>query len=221
MDKIELKHKSWRDISINTYYDIVDILTDNDLAEYEKNIELLSILCECDSNDILNLNINEVRDLLSKCLWINDFEINPKVKFNNIKINNNKYKIDANFQNFTTAQYIDFQTFWSKKDLRKYYGNILACFIIPIDKKYANDYDVNDFANKLRDEIDILTANEILFFSQVELATSIRVLKICSDFMMKKAMKKFKKDPQKMEEMMKMKQQMDQAQIAILDGLLG
>lgn len=162
--KIEFKIKSWRDCPIDTYYDICDIFDNTELSEVEKEISVLSILTEIDEETIYDLPIAQVRELLNKINWIGEFNINENVNFKKINICGEKYIVDADLTHFTTAQYIDFQTLWGKKDLRKYYGNILACFIIPKGKKYGEDYDINELAQKLRSEVDILTANEILFF---------------------------------------------------------
>lgn len=173
MNKIEFELKSWRDVSIDTYYDICDILKDESLTESEKNIQILSLATGIDPDTIYNLDIMTVKNALDKLAWLNDFELDKKIKFDKIKLAGEKYIVDADLTHFTTAQYIDFQTLWAKKDLRKYYGNILACFIIPKGHKYADDYDVNALATKLRQEIDILTANEIVFFYLQNLVNSI------------------------------------------------
>lgn len=217
MKDIDLKIHSWQEVSINTYYDIVDILEDNEIEEYEKNIKILSIICGVDEQKIWDLPILDVKALISKCGWVNNFSFNKNMKFNKIKLNNEKYIVDADLQHFTTAQYIDFQTLWAKKDLKKYYGNILACFIIPRGKTYGNDYDISELAAEIRNTISIVTANEILFFFLKGLVSSIRAIKIYLDFMMKKAMKK-QKDPEKMKPLMK---QWEQTQQIILDGLIG
>jgi hypothetical protein len=190
MSKIEFKIKSWREISINTYYEICDICEDDTLGEAEKNILILSILTGKTEDEIYDLPITEVQELFSKITWLDDFKLNENVKFKKINICGDKYIVDADLTHFTTAQYIDFQTLWSKNDLKKYYGNILACFIIPKGKKYGQDYDVNELANKLRDEVDIMTANEIIFFYLIKLQNLIKSSVIYLDKMKMKLKKR-------------------------------
>lgn len=183
---LNFKIKSWREISINNYYEICDICDDDSLGEAEKNILVLSILTGMDEQQIYDLPIMEVREAMSKLSFLDDFKINENVNFKKINICGDKYIVDADLTHFTTAQYIDFQTLWTKQDLRKYYGNILACFIIPKGKKYGQDYDINELAETLRDEIDIMTANEILFFYLKKLVISIKSSIIYLDKMKKK-----------------------------------
>ena len=220
MNKITIKLTSWKDVCINTYYDIADIIDEEGLTEYEKNIKVLAIICGVDEDDIWNLPITEVRALISQCEWINHFDFNKNMKFKKMSLNNEKYIIDADLQHFTAAQYIDFQTLWAKKDLKTYYGNILACFIIPKGKHYGEGYDIAELANDIRETISIVTANEILYFFLEECLSSIRAIKIYLDFMMKKVMKK-QKNPAALKQMMEAAKKWTEIQQIILDGLHG
>lgn len=187
---IELVIDSWRKCSINNYYEIVDILEDKSLSQIDKDFEILGILTQKDADFIWQQKITDVKQLLSKAKFLNEFSYNKNTNVKNIKIADGKYTVDTNLMNFTAAQYIDFQTLWAKKDLRKYYGNILACFVIPKGKSYAEGYDVAELANKFRDEIDIVTANELVFFFLRTLVNLTKVFLAYSTLQMKKAKKK-------------------------------
>lgn len=171
------KKSPWRDITINKYYKLQEIAT-SDQDELHKKIEIVALLNDIPVEQLYDLPLTELSKLDSDFRWLQEFPLNdnsrpPKT----ITIDANKYNIETDFTKFTVAQYIDFQTFWSYNDLKKYYGNILACFVIPEGHQYGTDYSTQELAELLCDSIDILTANEIVFFSLK------RSAKLMSDFL--------------------------------------
>lgn len=194
MKDIEVKIKSWRDCHIDTYFEIVDVLEQEDLSAAEKDIKILSILCDVDEDTIWSMDISKAKELISQAAWVNNFDFDQNAKYKKLILNGQTYTIDTNLEHFTTAQYIDFQTFWAKKDMRNYMGNLLACFVIPKGKKYADGYDVAELANLITSELDIVSAQEILFFSQRRLLTSIQALRTYLMLQMRKMKKKLTKE---------------------------
>lgn len=190
IDRMNLKYKDWDNISINTYYKIVDIAEDDALCEAEKDIATIAVLCDVDEEDVYDLTIPEAQRLKSQILFLNDFSFNEEIKYKTLKLNGNEYIIDADLSKMNMSQYIDFQTYWQRNDLRTYYGNILACFIIPKGKKYNTGYDVVKLAEELRDTISIKVANEVCFFFIKELLYSIKGTQIYLEWMMKKMKKR-------------------------------
>ena len=157
--------KSWKDVTIDEYFDLCKRLSDDTLTDYEKIIIKIAFITGKNEDEIWNLTWTEFRELQVEALWMDEFQLKENVKFKSIEINGEKYSIDTNLQNFTVAQYIDFQTFFPKrKENQRIIGNILACFIIPQGKKYAEDYDIKELVDNINSNLDIMTANEILFF---------------------------------------------------------
>lgn len=191
---MELKKKNgWRDVIINEYYDLKERLEDDELTPYEKEIARIAFVNNISEDEAWNLQINEFRKLQVEALWLNEFNLSDKAMFKNITINGEKYEVDVNLQNFTVAQYIDFQTFYPKrKTNERIIGNILACFIIPKGKKYAEGYDINKVVNDINNYLDIMTANEILFFFLKQYLISIRATANYFNWQMKRMKKKLK-----------------------------
>lgn len=191
---MELKKKNgWRDVTINEYYDLKERLEDDELTPYEKEITRIAFVNNISEDEAWNLKINEFRKLQVEALWLNEFNLSDKAMFKNITINDEKYEVDVNLQNFTVAQYIDFQTFYPKrKTNERIIGNILACFIIPKGKKYAEGYDINKVVNDINNYLDIMTANEILFFFLKQYLISIRATVNYFNWQMKRMKKKLK-----------------------------
>ena len=191
---MELKKKtSWRDVSINEYFDLTEKLSDESLKEYDKIVIKLAFVNNTTEDEIWSMNINDFRKLQVEALWLDSFDIPKDIKFNNITIGEEKYNIDTNLQNFSVAQYIDFQTFYPKyKKDNRVLGNILACFIIPKGKQYADGYDIQDLVRKINESIDIMTAEEIMFFFLKQYLLSMRVIANYFNWQMKKTTKKMK-----------------------------
>lgn len=191
---MELKKKNgWRDVTINEYYDLKEKLEDDELTPYEKEITRIAFVNNMNEDEAWNLQINEFRKLQVEALWLNEFNLSDKAMFKNITINGEKYEVDVNLQNFTVAQYIDFQTFYPKrKTNERIIGNILACFIIPKGKKYAEGYYINKVVNDINNYLDIMTANEILFFFLKQYLISIRATVNYFNWQMKRMKKKLK-----------------------------
>ena len=137
-------------------------------------------------DDVWNMTISDVKRYQQNTYWLNDFEISKDVKFTSIKIEDVVYSINPDMQNFSVAQYIDFQNFFPKRTQKtNYIGNILACFIVPKGKKYGEGYDVAQLVNKINDNVDILTSNEIIFFFLKRYLFSIKVMLIFFKYQMK------------------------------------
>ena len=177
--------KSWRDVTINEYFDFRDKL-ESATSDYEKEIIKIAFVNGFNEDDVWNMTISDVKRYQQNTYWLNDFEISKDVKFKNIKIEDEVYRINPDMQSFSVAQYIDFQNFFPKRTQKtNYIGNILACFIVPKGKKYGEGYDVAQLVNKINDNVDILTSNEIIFFFLKRYLFSIKVMLTFFKYQMK------------------------------------
>lgn len=208
--------KSWKDVTIDEYFDLCERLSDDTLTDYEKIIIKIAFITGKSEDEIWNLSWYDFRNLQVESLWMEEFQLKENVKFKSIEINGEKYSIDTNLQNFTVAQYIDFQTFFPKrKKNERVIGNILACFIIPKGKKYAEGYDIQELVENINSNLDIMTANEIMFFFLKQYLISIRATANYFNWILKR-MKKKSKNSQEIETVEKEWEKMKKA---TLDGL--
>ena len=208
--------KSWKDVTIDEYFDLCEKLSDDTLTDYEKIIIKIAFITGKSEDEIWNLNWQDFRNLQVESLWMEEFKLKENIKFNTIEINGEKYSIDTNLQNFTVAQYIDFQTFFPKrKDNPRTIGNILACFIIPQGKKYAEGYNIQELVDNINSNLDIMTANEIMFFFLKQYLISIRAIANYFNWILKR-MKRKAKDKNLIE---KLEMDWEVTKKATLDGL--
>ena len=208
--------KSWRDVTIDEYFDLLEKLEDPELEDTDKEVCKISFIYNIPEDSIWDLKIDEFRNLQVESLWMDEFKISENSKFKSIEINGSKYKIDTNLQNFTVAQYIDFQTFFPKRKTNpRVLGNILACFIIPQGKEYASGYDIYELVRSINSNLDILTANEIMFFFLKQYLISIRATANYFNWILKK----LKKNMKNKEKLVEIEIEWEEMKKTILDGL--
>lgn len=209
-DSIKVK-KSWREVSVNDYYKIKDVLEDKALSSTERDIAILALLSDADEDTIWSMNVNDVRELLAKTKWANSFKMDkhaPKT----ITVNGKRYDVRVDMEKFTVAQYVDFQSFFKKRPRRDYIGNVLACLIIPHGCRYADNYDIKALAQELPEQLDILSCEEILSFFAESCLLSIQATLISLELMKKKTMKKQAANKEQIAK------EMDNLKKTILDG---
>ena len=157
--------KSWRDVTIYEYFNLVDRLSDEGLTEYEREVILVSFVMGVAEDKVWDMTIGEFKANQLNTAFMKEFNVARDCNFKKISIDGEKYDVCTDLHNFTVAQYIDFQTFYAqRKDNANILASLLACFIIPRGHSYAEGYDVNDLKLKIINGLDILTAEELLFF---------------------------------------------------------
>lgn len=191
-DKVSLKKTSWKDVTINEYFEIQDIMKDDTMEPADKEVELMSILSGLSTEQIWDMTITEFKALQELAKWVETATLRPldKVKFNKIKINDTQYVVNQDLTKFTVAQYVDFETLWHNRDNKDYMGALLACFLIPKGKEYANDYDINKTKDDIMSYLDIQTAYEIMGFFLVSWRNSTKASLDSLSRKMKKMKKK-------------------------------
>ena len=185
---IELKIKTFDDMSLQTYYAIEKLKNDNTKDAVDFEIELLSILCGCSVDDILDLPLSKYQALRAEAQYVADFPtITPNCP-DNMVINGHKYAISKDLTKITTAQYIDFQNYLKMENNVQY---VLSCFLIPEGKKYGQGYNVDDVINDIL-QLDIVAALTVCFFFINLYLTSIKSILHSLELRMKKEIKKTK-----------------------------
>lgn len=157
--------KSWRDVTIDEYFNLVDRLSDEGLTEYEREVILVSFVTGLDEDKVWDMTIGEFKANQLNTAFMKEFNVARDCNFKTIQLAGEKYDVCTDLHNFTVAQYIDFQTFYAqRKDNANILASLLACFIIPRGHSYAEGYDINKLKETMINGLDILTAEELLFF---------------------------------------------------------
>ena len=175
---------NWNNISINQYYSILDILEDNSLDGFNKNINICAVLTGESPEYFKLLSIEEASVYFSKLNFLNNPPriTTPPTTYNIIyKGQPLKLKL-CDIEHLTVSQFVDWNTLVSTisdpsniKSLRDIIGNLLSIFLVPIDKQYSTDYDIDYLQEILLDQISFGTAQSILNFL---LTKYLRLLKV-------------------------------------------
>lgn len=213
---IELKYKNWKEITIEIYDKIrqleADITTQEEALEL--NVKLLSILCEVSEDEIINLPLTEFTILVGKTEFLKNMpKLGIETKY---RIGDRVFDVQTNLRAMTTAQFLDFQTLVKDKD--KNLKNLLACFMLPKNKKYGEDYDIIEVAEYLYKNMSIATARSVMFFFTLQYQTLQATILNCSIKELKKTLKREKNEEtkKKLDEAL---QQMTQLKTLIKNGV--
>ena len=202
---MDLKYKSWKEITINTYNKLIDAVnnapeTDNEtLNNLNKEIAMLAVLCDVDEDKVIEITQTEFIRLVNETAFLREM---PKVKITDkYIINGKKYRVFLSLRDMTMNQYIDFQTLYKQRD--KYYRELLACFLIPEGCcKYGEGYKIEEVVEDIGNYFSIVDANSIMFFFVLLYQSLTKAMVSYSIKTLKKAMK-MEKDKEKREQMRK------------------
>ena len=164
---MKIKKNNWGEISLNDYNRIVEIIDDETLSDAEKDIALISILCEVPEDEIWALTIDEVIELKRDMLFLEAGFTYPNLSFKKIKIGNWNCTINPDLSKLTYAQFVDFQTYVKDVDKQghpKKRAEILSVFFIPEGHKYGDGYNIAELQQAIGENISILTYNSVWSF---------------------------------------------------------
>lgn len=187
---IEIKYKSWEEITLKKFNELEKIITDTEMSDIDKNTKLIAVLCDCSISAIEELPYEDYLRLNKECDFI---RVVPTIDVrDNYTVNGVNYKLCTDFKTYTTAQFIDFQNMMKQKGVENKH-NIVAIFLIPEGcTEYAKGYDVGKVADDVLNHMSILDVDAcMLFFSIVYNALTIATLQY-SKKKMKKILRKTK-----------------------------
>ena len=187
---------NWNEITIDDYLRLKQFAGQEDVE-----VEILSILTDMNEDDLLDLPLDEFKELRRKSLFIETMpDVKPKLP-NKLVINKNKYDV-IKFNKWKTSQFIDFMNYYKisikENDYDKYLKSMLSTFIVPEGKQYGQ-YDIDDVINELGD-MSVIAALEMMnFFSKLFLNSTNSIL-----HSLEKEMRKSKIPMEKKQILMKM-----------------
>lgn len=187
---VKLKYTSWKNIPVGIFKKLLAIGSDSSLDEVDSEIRILSILCDCDEEDILNLTITDYQKIRRESQWI---AYKPKSKAycpKSVKLDN-QYDIVYDISKLTAAQYIDFQSYIKLNDSNKYLSNILAIFFIPKGKKYG-EVDAEEIIKDIDNNLNMEMAESMCFFFTTQFLTLTKHFLLYLESELNKKLKKSK-----------------------------
>ena len=176
---------NYKDLTIEKYVELYE-LDINGMEEIDIQSNIISILADITVDEVLDLPIPQYKKLVQKTAFMT---VPPQVKPRKIKkitIDGKEFKVLDKVEDMTTGQYIDYQTYLSKGNI-KMLPYILTCLIIPNGEKYG-DSDTVEYMKKMSVEEALTISNFFMNKSRTLTRTTLRYL----EWMMKRKMKKTK-----------------------------
>lgn len=161
MKKKENNPFDWNNITIEKYYDIMDVF-DGDEDDITKNVKLVALMLDKDEEEIWDMDMAEAGEYISRLQFLNKFDFPERP---NMKINLPGYdlKVMKDVTKINVAQYVDFQNF-IKMPLRDGMDKLLSIFLIPEGHKYNDGYDIIDLQGVIRRNMSFRVAEGLLGF---------------------------------------------------------
>ena len=137
---------TWHDINFKQYLMIKEINERED-EDYNKLLDIISVLFDIDAN---KLSLSEYGEYCKQIHFISE-----EIPLNEILNKYGKYKLIKELSNISMSQFTDFQHFAKSKDA----VGILSVFLIPENKEYLQDYDIEEVKEYIRNMnvVDVLS----------------------------------------------------------------
>lgn len=176
---IKLKYKSWEEITIPIYQELIDIAkesNDGDDAFSNREIDILAVLCDSDRESLGNLLLDDYARLAQESHFMHKMPFYTPTP--TIVLGNTRYDVVVDVNKFTMAQYVDYNTL--RADVSTNIAQLVACLLVPTDAKcYADGYDVGEVVKAIEAELPYYKAYGMLHFFQlaqtVSLANTLRL----------------------------------------------
>lgn len=170
-----MKYSNWKDISINKFIEIENIITDQNADDDEKNLSLVCLFNDIDYDEVNSWSIDRYNNELAEVTKFFNQEIPnlSRLEIGELTINGISYKVVRDMKDFSVAQYLDFQSY-VKENSDKNMAQVLSTFVIPKGKKYNEGYDISETIGLFGENIDIITGRALVNFFTGRLAKSIQ-----------------------------------------------
>lgn len=155
----------WDRISINTYYAITDILADEGLSGFQKNIEISSLITGLPEDVFSTMTLQEGREVFSCLAFLNELDINKVHLPKRIKVGKYDLEIVSDISKLTVAQFSDWNIIVTgEQEMRYKIDRLLSVFLVPRGCNYNEGYDILDLQSVIRSQIGFDVIQKLINF---------------------------------------------------------
>lgn len=132
---------SWHDVTIRQFTEIMYIVENNNLSEFEKNLQIFSTLTNVSIEDAKKIDIESLNICFERMAFVKEDIEDAEGDFEEvIEINDKLYEASILTSEATTGQYIDLINITNDENQIKYnIHKILACLYVPKGEKYGDN----------------------------------------------------------------------------------
>lgn len=173
--KRTIQDKSWKDITVAKYYQIVELLKEQD--DYTA-MNLIDVIWEVDS---FSMPATEANLYAAKLSFLTK-DIDNVIPKKHYRLNNTKYDSNCDLTVMSTAQFVDYQNYIKNNRIEE----ILSVFFVPDGHEYNDGYDIKQVQKDLL-MLPITDAYAIAFFFATQFKLYCNRFRGCLIKSMKKA----------------------------------
>ena len=196
--------RSYEQLTLGKYEEIVALLKDQTLDDLQLQAEVIGILNDKTADEVLSLPLEEYQMLAYAAKFLEEVpEPKPRcAKSYNLAYTTKEGKREelvliptCSARQMTTAQYIDFQNFNAQGDK---ITETLSCLLVPLGKRYCEDYDPAEVQAAIRQSLPVLPALHLLAFFFESCARLTRATHISSWWALKTKRNKTEKEKEEL-----------------------
>ena len=180
-----------KDLTVEKYIELytMDIL---EMEDIDIQANMIAILADLSVDEVYELPLPEYRKYASQLAFLKDIKAKSN-RIGKVKVDDKEFKVLDKIEDMTAGQYIDYQTYIQKNDI-KMLPYILSCLIIPKGEKYG-DSDTIEYMKKISVEEALTISNFFTKRSQSLINGTLYFL----EWEMKKKARKMKDETMKTE----------------------
>lgn len=148
---------SYDRLPISKFREIRKLIAEG-LDEVDTQAAVIGVLADMDPEDVLDLTLEEYGAMAGMTAFLTEPPRVPKRVPDTVVIDGTKYRVIKDVRTITAGQYIDFQTYISRKDGDSALPEILSCFLIPEGKEYGTGYGIQDAIKAIDNNLPITMA---------------------------------------------------------------
>lgn len=199
---------SWDDITLKTFYDILDISNDSTIDIYTRECKIISAVTGESLFTIQHLDLQSYTALSSKLKFLST-PVPQRMPEDTVTLNSTTYIVDKFVKDITAQQYLDYKVRGtenaSKKSVSKAQltAGLISCFLHPKGSTYNDGtYDVDKVIDDIMNFMTVPEVTALSTFFMIQYKALSKALIQYSIRLIKKSKEIPKQDKKKILEMM-------------------
>lgn len=195
---------SWDDITLKTFYDILDISNDSTIDIYTRECKIISAVTGESLFTIQHLDLQSYTVLSSKLKFLST-PVPQRMPQDTVTLNSTTYIVDKFVKDITAQQYLDYKVRGTDKSVSKAQltAGLISCFLHPKGSAYNDGtYDVDKVIDDIMNFMTVPEVTALSTFFMIQYKALSKALIQYSMRMVKKSKEIPKQDKKKILEMM-------------------
>lgn len=195
---------SWDDITLKTFYDILDISNDSTIDIYTRECKIISAVTDESLFTIQHLDLQSYTALSSKLKFLST-PVPQRMPEDTVTLNSTTYIVDKFVKDITAQQYLDYKVRGTDKSVSKAQltAGLISCFLHPKGSAYNDGtYDIDKVIDDIMNFMTVPEVTALSTFFMIQYKALSKALIQYSVRMVKKSKEIQKQDKKKILEMM-------------------